>query len=54
MKMYEGMELYVDPPFLTSEPDGGNGQAHAPAALIRGKELPVPFGYEVGWAPEPV
>jgi hypothetical protein len=31
-----------------------NGQLHAPAALSPGKELPVPTGYEVRWAPEPV
>jgi hypothetical protein len=32
----------------------GSGQLHAPAALSPGKELPVPIGYETGWAPEPI
>jgi hypothetical protein len=31
-----------------------SGQVHAPAALPKRKELPVPIGYEAGWAPEPV
>jgi hypothetical protein len=30
------------------------GQFHVPAAFPLGKEPPVPFGQEVGWAPEPV
>jgi len=29
-------------------------QLHAPTALPRGKEPPVPIKYEAGWAPEPV
>jgi hypothetical protein len=29
-------------------------QLHASAALPPGEELPVPVGYESGWAPEPV
>jgi len=33
---------------------GGSDQLHIPAALSPGKALPVPFGYEVGWAPEQV
>jgi hypothetical protein len=31
-----------------------NGQRHALAAFIPGKEIPVPIGYEVVWAPESV
>jgi hypothetical protein len=31
-----------------------SGQLQAPAALPPGKEPPVPFGEEAGWAPEPV
>jgi hypothetical protein len=33
-----------------------SGQLHAPAALLPGKELPLPtpIGYEAGWVPEPV
>jgi hypothetical protein len=30
-----------------------SGQCHAPAALYPGKRIPVPFGYEAGWALEP-
>jgi hypothetical protein len=30
-----------------------SGQLHVPAALLPGKELPVPIGYEVGWTPDP-
>jgi hypothetical protein len=29
-------------------------QLHAPAALLPGKEHPVPIGPEAGWAPDPV
>jgi hypothetical protein len=36
-------------PFLTSV-DGGSGQVHDQAALLPRKELPVPTGWEVGWA----
>jgi hypothetical protein len=32
---------------------GVSSQFHAPIALSRGKQLPVPIG-EAGWAPEPV
>jgi hypothetical protein len=31
-----------------------SGQLHAPAALPRGKESLEPFGYEAGWASEPI
>jgi hypothetical protein len=31
-----------------------NGQLHAPAALLPGKEPPVPIGWETGRASEPV
>jgi hypothetical protein len=31
-----------------------SGQFHTPAALPPGKELPIPTGYEAGWALEPV
>jgi hypothetical protein len=31
-----------------------SGQLNVPAALTQGKEPPVPIGWEVGWAPEPV
>jgi hypothetical protein len=31
-----------------------SGQLHDTAALPPGKELPVPIGYEAGWAPESV
>jgi len=31
-----------------------SGQLHAPAALLLGKEPPVPTCYGAGWAPEPV
>jgi hypothetical protein len=31
-----------------------SGQLHASAALLPGKEPPIPSGYEVGWTPEPV
>jgi hypothetical protein len=31
-----------------------SGQLHTPAALLLGKEHPVPIGYEAGCAPEPV
>jgi len=31
-----------------------SGHLHAPVALPSGKEPPVSFGYEVGWASEPV
>jgi hypothetical protein len=31
-----------------------SGQLHAPVALTRGEGAPVPNGYEVGWAPDPV
>jgi hypothetical protein len=31
-----------------------SSQLHAPAALLPGKEPPVPTGWEAGWAPEPV
>jgi hypothetical protein len=30
------------------------GQLHAQAALLPGKEPPVPMGLEAGWTPEPV
>jgi hypothetical protein len=30
------------------------GHLHAQVALPTGKELPVPIGYETGWAPEPI
>jgi hypothetical protein len=29
-----------------------SGHLHAPAALLPGKEPPVPIGQEAGWAPE--
>jgi hypothetical protein len=31
-----------------------SGQLHGPTALPTGKQLPVPTGYEAGWAPKPV
>jgi hypothetical protein len=31
-----------------------SGQLHAPAALLPGKEPPIPMGEEAVWAPEPI
>jgi hypothetical protein len=31
-----------------------NGQLHVPAALLPGKEPPIPTGWEASWAPEQV
>jgi hypothetical protein len=31
-----------------------SGQLHDPATFPPKKELPVPSGYDAGWAPEPV
>jgi hypothetical protein len=31
-----------------------SGQLHSPAALLPGKQPPIPIVYEAGWDPEPV
>jgi len=31
-----------------------SGQLHAPTALLPGKVLLLPIGWEAGWAPDPV
>jgi len=43
MKAYWGVEIYIHG-FLTLALDGVSGQLHGPAALLPGKEPPVPTG----------
>jgi hypothetical protein len=42
IKTYWGVEVYLHA-FLTLALDGGEWSAHAPAALPRGKEPPLPI-----------
>jgi hypothetical protein len=44
----------IAPTFLTSAVDGGGWSASRPRPLYPGERLPVPIGYEAGWAPESV
>jgi hypothetical protein len=50
-----GERMYSSYSFTTSALDGVNGERHAPSTLYsRGKDPPVPFVQEVGWAPDTV
>jgi hypothetical protein len=53
MKTYRGVEVSIRI-FLTSAYLEASGQLHAPAALLPGKEPPIPIGYEVDWTSETV
>jgi hypothetical protein len=50
MKTYGGSEG-IAPPFFTSALSGGEWST---AALLPGKEPPVPIGYEADWTSEAV
>jgi hypothetical protein len=52
MKTYEGVEVSLTNPDLWNKMM--NGQLHAMAALLLGKEPSVHIGQDVGWAPGPV
>jgi hypothetical protein len=44
----------IVPPILTLALVGSGRLASRPGLWTRGKEAPVPIGYETGWVPEPV
>jgi hypothetical protein len=53
MEALVGRRKYGSYSFLTAALDGVSGQRQAQTAILpRGKNLPVPTGYEVEWALE--